>query len=54
MPKKSRLLESLKKYLKETPPEKLKKDFEELEPYNEIGPDVEEYMEYIRKLHKNV
>lgn len=47
MNKKSRLLDRLKEYLDNA-------SKEELEPYNNIGPNVKEYMEYIRKLNKNV
>ena len=42
----SKLLESLKKYFKETPKEQLDKDFKEI--YNKcghIGPTVEEWLE---------
>lgn len=41
-------------YLNNASKEELEENWKELEPYNEIGPDVTEYMEYIRKLHKNV
>lgn len=41
-----KLLESLKKYFKETPKEQLDKDFEEIEnKWRHIGPTVEEWLE---------
>lgn len=54
MNKKLRLLDRLKEYLDNASKEELEKDWKELESYNNIGPDVKEYIEYIRKLHKNV
>lgn len=36
----SDLIIGLKKYLDETSPEQLKKDWEELEPYNQYGPEM--------------
>lgn len=52
MPKESKLVESLRKYLNETPPEQLEKELEELEPYNEIGPDCMEYIKFVKGLQK--
>lgn len=45
-----KLLESLKKYLKETPKEQLDKDFKEIyDKWGHIGIGVEEYLESIKK-----
>lgn len=42
----SKLLESLKKYFKETPKEQLDKDFKEIyDKWGHIGPSVEEWLE---------
>ena len=46
--KKSKLIEGLEKYLRETPEEQLKKDWEELEKYNQSGPDMEECLSIAR------
>ena len=44
------LIKSFKKYLEETPKEKLDKDFEEIEnKWGHIGIGVEEYLESIKK-----
>lgn len=41
-----KLLESLKKYFKETPKEQLDKDFKEIyNKWSHIGPTVEEWLE---------
>ena len=40
------LLQKLEEYFRNTPKEQLDKDLEELEKYNEIGPDVDEYIKY--------
>lgn len=52
MSKESKLVESLRKHLDETSPEQLEKEFEELEPYNEIGPDCMEYIKFVKELQK--
>ena len=42
----SKVLESLKKYFKETPEEQLDKDFKEIyNKYGSMGPTVEEWLE---------
>lgn len=46
--KKSKIIEGLEKYLRETPEEQLKKDWEELEKYNQFGPDMEECLSRAR------
>lgn len=43
----SLLTDAIKKYLKDTPEEQLKKDFESLEQWNSVGPTVEEYLNYL-------
>ena len=40
--------ESLKKYFEETPQEMLDKEWEDIKPLNDIGPDVMEYGERVR------
>lgn len=43
----------LKAYFKNTPKEQLDKDWEEIKHWNEIGPDVEEWvMESYKKRYK--
>ena len=43
----------LKAYFKSTPKEQLDKDCKEIKPWNEIGPDVEEWvMESYKKRYK--
>lgn len=46
--KKSKIIEGLEKYLRETHEEQLKKDWEELEKYNQFGPDMEECLSRAR------
>lgn len=43
------LLQGLKEYFRNTPKEQLDKDLEELEKYNEIGPDVNEYLKSVQE-----
>lgn len=45
----SPLIKGLREYFENTPPEQLEKDFKELEPYNQIGPDVFECLELARQ-----
>lgn len=47
-----KLLESLRDYFDNTPEDILKKDLEELEYLNEIGPDAIEYCKNLKKLVK--
>lgn len=44
-----KILEQLIEYFETTPKEILDKDFKELEPYCNIGPTVDEYLEYIKR-----
>lgn len=44
-----KLSDSLKEYFKNTPQEQLDKDWEEIKPLNNIGTDVLEYVEQIKK-----
>lgn len=48
-----KLLSSLKEYFSNTPKEELEKNLKELEYLNEIGPDVEEYCEYLKTMREN-
>ena len=43
------LLQKLEEYFRNTPKEQLDKDWEELKKYNEIGPDVDEYIKSVEK-----
>ena len=41
------ILEQLKNYFKNTSPEQLKKDWDELSEWNKVGPTVDEYLEEV-------
>lgn len=43
------LLQGLEEYFRNTSKEQLDKDLEELEKYNEIGPDVNEYLKSVQE-----
>ena len=43
------ILQKLEEYFKNTPKEQLDKDWEELKKYNEIGPDVDEYLKSVEE-----
>lgn len=43
------LFESLKAYFENTPKEVLNNDWKKIEYLNDIGPDVIEYAEYVKK-----
>lgn len=45
----SNLIEGLQEYFEQTPQDELNRDFERLEKYNEIGPDVMEYFKSIEQ-----
>lgn len=47
--KASDLLEGLKEYFEQTPQDELNRDFERLEMFNKIGPDVMEYFKSIEQ-----
>ena len=42
------ILEQLKNYFKNASPEQLKKDWDELNEWNKVGPTVDEYLEDIK------
>lgn len=44
-----KMLEGLREYFENTSPEQLKRDWEELEPYNHFGPKMDECIEYGRR-----
>ena len=49
-----KVFESLKNYFENTSSEQIEKDWKELKKYNEIGPDIEEFLSVqktIRKRH---
>ena len=50
----SPLVKGLKDYFENTPPEQLDKDFQELEVYNQIGPDALEYLDHAMKMFNSV
>ena len=52
MEKKSKILQALEDYFNNTPPEQLEKDWQELEKYNQIGPDVLECLDLGEKHSK--
>lgn len=43
------LLQGLEEYFRNTPKEQLDKNLEELEKYNEIGSDVDEYLKSVQE-----
>ena len=43
------ILQVLDEYLKNTPKEQLDKDWEELKQYNEVGPNMEEYIKSVKE-----
>jgi len=43
------IYESLKQYFENTPKEVLDKDWKEIEPLNEIGPDVIEFAKFVKE-----
>lgn len=49
MESKPNLLQQLKEYFDNTPRDVLEKEWHEYDKYNEIGPTVNEYLEYINK-----
>ena len=46
------LLQQLKEYFDKTPKEIIEKEWHEYDKYNEIGPSVEEYLEYINNIRQ--
>ena len=49
---KSLMLQKLKEYFNNTPKEQLEKDLEEIKQYQNIGPTVDEYIEYMERRFK--
>lgn len=45
MKKKSELIQGLEEYINNTTPEQLKKDWAELEKYNQFGPNIEDCLD---------
>ena len=45
MAQKSKIIQGLEDYLNNTPPEQLKKDWAELEKYNQFGPNIEDCLD---------
>lgn len=43
------LLQKLEEYFRNTPKEQLDKDWEELKEYNEIGPNMDEYIKFVKE-----
>ena len=50
---KSDLLQQLKEYFDNTPREIVEKEWHEYDKYNEIGPKVNEYLEYVNNIRNN-
>ena len=46
-----KLVDLLKEYFENTPKEQLEAEWEEIKELNDIGPDVLEYAEHIRKFY---
>lgn len=46
------LLQQLKEYFENTPREVVEKEWHEYDKYNEIGPSVEEYLEYVSNIRQ--
>lgn len=46
------LLQQLKEYFENTPREIVEKEWHEYDKYNEIGPSVEEYLEYVNNIRQ--
>ena len=44
--------EKLKKYLKDTPKDEVLRGWEETKEYDEIGPTVEEFLEYTERFYE--
>lgn len=47
------LLEDIKNYFNNTPKDILEKDWKEIEYLNEIGPDVMEYIEFVKGYYES-
>lgn len=45
----SKLLDSLQEYFDNTPQEQLDKDWEKLKEWENVGPSVEEYINYLKE-----
>jgi hypothetical protein len=52
MEDKPNLLQQLKDYFDNTPREVVEKEWHEYDKYNEIGPTVDEYLEYVNKIRQ--
>lgn len=50
----SKLIQRLEEYLANTSEEQLKKDWEELEQYNQYGPEMEDCLELGRQHYKEM
>lgn len=48
-----KVYDKLKQYFNTTPKEQLQKDWEKLKKYNEIGPTVEEYLNYVKQYNND-
>ena len=49
---KPNLLQRLKEYFEDTPREVVEKEWHEYDKYNEIGPSVDEYLEYVSSIRQ--
>lgn len=48
-----KVYDKLKQYFNTTPKEQIQKDWEEIKKYNEIGPTVEEYLNYVKQYNND-
>lgn len=46
------ILQKLEDYFNNTPKEQLEKDWEEIKQYQNIGPTMDEYIEYVERRFK--
>lgn len=47
-----KIIDDLRNYFLNTSDEQLEKDWNEIKEFNNIGPSVDEYVEFIRKQYK--
>ena len=48
----SNLLQSLQEHFDNSSPDQLDKEWKEIEDFQNVGPDVEEYVEFVKKLQE--
>lgn len=45
------IVQALREHLANTPQEELDREWEELKEWGEIGPTVDEYLEWVKEIH---